>query len=164
MKIVFVSKNFKEKWVDLEKGDPEELTLKVDGDRCISCGSCRLACQLEHGSGPGNPGSFMPIKVERKEGLADGRTLTLPSACRHCKSPCEYYSPYNFWTICPKGKAEEQKILTCDFCNDRTQKGLWPACATRCTMKTIYFGRAQDVAFALREKRLREMGDVGIPD
>ena len=42
----------------------------------------------------------------------------------------------------------------------RLAKGMMPACATRCSMKAIYFGYPKDVWFALNEKRLRGMGDL----
>ena len=163
MKILFVSKNFEQrKPIDLVKCDPEELVMLVDVDRCISCGACQLACEMEHGDANGKPGPFKPIDVESKDKNRESRTLYLPLACRHCKSPCDYYSPYNFWTTCPESEERDRKIVSCDFCIDRTREGLWPACASRCSMKTIYFGTFKDIAFTLGEKGLREMGDVDI--
>lgn len=164
MKIIFVSKNFERKAIDLRKCDPEERVMMIDVDRCISCGSCELACQLEHSDSSGNPGSFRPIWRRDKANRKNGFAFYLPLSCRHCKSPCEYYSPYNFWINCPNANIRQDELLSCDICADRLQEGMWPACATRCTMKTIYFGRAHDVAFTLGEKRLREMGDAGVPE
>ena len=164
MKIIFVGKNFESKGIDLNRCDPEEPVMMIDVDRCISCGSCELACQLEHGSDMGNPAPFRPITTESEKGKQGRRIIYLPLSCRHCESPCDYYSAYNFWINCPNSASEDADMISCDFCIDRTEKGLWPACATRCTMKLIYFGRAHDVAFALGEKRLREMGDVDVPE
>jgi Fe-S-cluster-containing dehydrogenase component len=164
MKILFVSKNFENtRATDFKKFDPEELLMVIDVDRCISCGACQLACQLEHSDASGMPGTFRPVHIQGENDARDSRTLYLPLACRHCESPCDYYSPYNFWTTCPSGKGKDQKIISCDFCIDRVQRGIWPACATRCSMKAIYFGHPEDIAFVLGEKRLREMGDVKIP-
>lgn len=159
MKVIFVSRKFEKTTLDLRSCDPEELVMMVDVDRCISCGSCQLACQMEHGEDASNPASFRPIRVEREN---SERTVYLPLACRHCESPCEYYGQYNFWITCPTAGSRKGENAVCDFCVKRTEKGLWPACATRCTMKTIYFGPAREVLFTLEEKRLREMGDVGI--
>ncbi|MCG2774583.1 MAG: hypothetical protein L6406_02790 [Desulfobacterales bacterium] len=163
MRILFVSKNFEQrKPIDSEERDPEELVMLVDVDRCISCGACQLACEIEHGDAIGIPGSFRPIEVQGKDKDAESPLVYLPLACRHCESPCDYYSPYNFWTTCPKGKKQGKKFISCDSCIDRTREGMWPACATRCSMKTIYFGSFKDIAFTLGEKGLREMGDVEI--
>lgn len=155
-----MSKNYKREGVDLSKRDPDEIVMMIDVDRCISCGACQIACQIEHRDKDGNPGDFRPIRISM--GNKGTRSLNLPLSCRHCDSPCEYFNEYNFWTTCPAAKIINSKIESCDFCLSRTQKGLFPACATRCTMKCIYFGRAQDVGFAFAEKKLREMGDVEI--
>ena len=160
MKLIYVSKNFEKNGVNLESCDLEELVIMIDVDRCISCGACEMACQAEHGGNTEESSLFRPISISVEREINDIRTVYFPLACRHCGSPCEYYNPYNFWITCPKGRNGCQNVVSCDFCIDRTTKGLWPACATKCSMKTIYFGRATDVAFALGEKRLREMGDV----
>jgi len=163
MRLLFVSSNFEQrKPIDSGKYDPDELVMMIDVDRCISCGACQLACAIEHGEVNGMPGSFRPIEIRGKEKNAESRIVYLPLACRHCESPCDYYNPYNFWTTCPKGKNLEKEFISCDSCIDRTREGMWPACATRCSMKTIYFGSFKDIAFTLGEKGLREMGDVEI--
>jgi formate dehydrogenase iron-sulfur subunit len=162
MKVLFVSKKFERTTLDLSKCDPGELIMMVDLDRCISCGSCELACQIEHGEDAAKPASVRQIRVGREDGGGIDRTVCLPLSCRHCGSPCDYYSRYNFWITCPSDKTRNEKSAVCDFCVKRTEKGLWPACATRCTMKAVFFGTAGDMLFALEEKRLREMGDVRI--
>jgi len=162
MKILYVSKNFEKKQrLDLEKTDPDEWVMVVDADRCISCGACELACQMEHGEDISNRASFRPIQFEEPGGRGK-RTVYLPLACRHCEDPCEYYSSHNFWVTCPEGRKTKETLPLCDFCAERAKRGFWPACATRCSMKTIYFGPAQDVRFALGEKRLRELGEVAV--
>lgn len=168
MKIIFVSRNFESKRADLSQCDPEEMIMMIDVDRCISCGSCELACQIEHRKNMGNPGSYMPIFARFENGQRIKSIIYHPLSCRHCESPCDYYSPYNYWINCPDQEIKDRKlgdgeIISCDLCVERTRKGLWPACATRCTMKTIFFGAAKDMVFALGEKRLSEMGDVDIP-
>ncbi|MBU1697075.1 MAG: 4Fe-4S binding protein [Proteobacteria bacterium] len=164
MKILFSSKKFETEMMDPEKCDPDELVMMIDVDRCISCGSCEIACQLEHRKGAETSGPFRPIAIGFEKPENERCVVCLPLSCRHCESPCEYYSPYNFWINCPETEKKSKKTLSCDFCIDRTKKGLWPACATRCTMKTIYFGYARYIAFVLGEKRLREMGDVCFSD
>ena len=162
MKVLFVSKKFERTTLDLSRCDPGELIMMVDVDRCIACGSCELACQIENGEDAANPAPVRPFGVEQENGEGNRRMVCLPLACRHCGSPCDYYSQYNFWITCPSDRTRNEKSTACDFCVKRTEKGLWPACATRCTMKAIYFGPAGDILFTLEEKRLREMGDVRI--
>lgn len=162
MKILFVSTKFEGTLLGLSDCDPEESVLMVDIDRCISCGTCGLACQMETGKDAAHPGSCRRIKAAPEQGGENGRMITLPLMCRHCAAPCEYHSQYNFWITCPSSGAHNEKNIACDFCGQRAEQGLWPACATRCTMKTIYFGPARDILFVLKEKKLREMGDVRI--
>ena len=162
MKILYVSKEFTGEETDLQTIDPDEYVLMVDVDRCISCGSCQMACQAEHADRTGRPGSARVI-ASGKRSTKDGfRMLNLPLSCRHCGTPCSYYSEYNFWITCPDSKKAGREIEFCDLCLRRVEKGFMPACATRCTMKCLYFNRAADVAFTLGEKRLRGMGEVDL--
>jgi Fe-S-cluster-containing dehydrogenase component len=162
MKVLYVSKNFSRCEADLGKDNPAELVLMVDLDRCISCGACELACQVEHAANICEPAPYRPIAVRFGKSRTVQPLLRMPLSCRHCDSPCEYYSQYNFWTICPIGREHNAGKASCDACVSRLERGFMPACATRCTMKCIYFGQAKDVAFTLNEKRLREMGDIEI--
>lgn len=147
---------------DISRYDPEELVMLIDVDRCISCGACALACRLEHGDGRGRPGRIRPIRVGLEKDAGPKLTLNLPSSCRHCSRPCEYYNAYNFWTTCPDTKKPDPETAACNFCIRRVEKGFMAACATRCSMKAIHFGKAGDVALALGEKRLCEMGDAAL--
>ena len=159
MRLLFTGRQMGSETFDASRCDPDESVMLVDVDRCIACGACELACQLEHGETAGAPGAFRPIMVGTAD---DGPTVLLPLACRHCETPCEYYDDYNFWITCPSTRDRWTGKAYCDTCAGRLEKGLWPACATRCTMKTIFFGYPADIAFVLNEKRLREMGDVEI--
>ncbi len=157
MKLVFVSRRFRvERFAPGACGG--EWIMLVDLDRCIGCGACALACGIEHEERQGEVGSPRPILSG--SGEAHERMVCLPGTCRHCKTRCEYHNDYNFWTICPSMKSKTSIASFCDACGNRLAQGQWPACATRCTMKTIYFGRGPEMELILGEKRLREMGDV----
>jgi len=160
MKVLYVSEHFRTNNTPLEHGNPADLVLMVDLDRCISCGACELACQLEHAEDVREPAPYRPIGVRAAKSRTAQPLLHMPLSCRHCGSPCEYYSQYNFWITCPWGREPDSGSLSCDSCVNRLEKGFMPACATRCTMKCIYFGHAKDILFVLNEKRLREMGAI----
>jgi|SRR5271157_2654249 len=162
MKVLYVSKNFKTCMADPEKDNPADLVMMIDLDRCISCGACELACQVEHAADVREPAPYRPIEVRIGKSRNFQPLLHMPLSCRHCDAPCEYYSQYNFWIVCPSGQQHNPRTPLCDACVDRLEHSSMPACATRCTMKCIYFGHAKDVAFILNEKRLREMGDIEI--
>lgn len=158
MRLLFVSRRFKGERFDARICRADELVMMVDLDRCIGCGACALACQIEHEGALGADEPMRPVLAAA--GAPEGRMVCLPLTCRHCETPCEYQSDYNFWTLCPSAKTKRATRAFCDSCVQRLGEELWPACATRCTMKTIYFGRPADMALILDEKRLREMGDV----
>ncbi len=161
MKIIWVSKRFKRQECDLSRLPEDEILMMVNLDRCISCGACQFAAEIEKASGfPGGDGP-RAFRARMKESPQNDTSVRLPLSCRHCKAPCDYYDPYNFWVTCPGG-SEGTGAEKCDFCEERLQRGMMPACATRCSMKCIYFGHPGDIAFALNEKRLREMGDIAV--
>jgi len=160
MKIIWVSKRFKRQEAELDRFPEDEAIMMVDLDRCISCGSCQLACQIEQAQGASGDKSPKSFCAQMKDSPQNNTFIRLPLSCRHCKSPCSYQDPYNFWVTCP-GTAMNVADKCC-LCEERFRRGMMPACATRCSMKCIYFGYPGDVAFALNEKRLREMGDITV--
>ncbi|MEW6768731.1 MAG: 4Fe-4S binding protein [Pseudomonadota bacterium] len=160
MRFLFLSRRLRAETFDAEASDPNEYVLAVDTDRCIACGACEMACRIEHRDQDELIGSTRPILVGGDENKEQGRMLCLPHACRQCDEPCEAHDPYNFWSICPSAKAKEATESFCDTCVSRLGEGQWPACATRCTMKTIYFGKPDEIKFLINEKRLNELGDV----
>lgn len=159
MHVVFVSQQFGLQQDALLGLDPAELVLVVDVDRCIACGACAVACRGEHAPF----GELAPVRRI----LGGGNTpnvLNLPTSCRFCSTPCAADTGNNFWTVCPADKAEgvASSAVPCDACAERLSAGLAPACVTRCCMKCLYAGRAEDVRFALEERRLRGMGETRI--
>ncbi len=157
MKLSFISRRFKGERFDESKCKPDELVMLVDLDRCIGCGACALACRIEHEDAPGSGEPMRPVLTVNEP---SARMVCLPLTCRHCETPCEYQDDYNFWTICPSKTTRSATEAFCDSCVQRLGDDLWPVCATRCTMKTIYFGRPKEMALIFNEKRWREMGDV----
>ena len=137
----------------------DQVVMLVDLDRCIRCGTCQLACSLEFGEN----GRLAKVRNlhpgEKTQGSR--QVFTLPGACRQCPTPCMYYDIHNFWIRCPEEKfAAKVQEPACDLCLSRREAGYWPACATRCPMKTIYVGTMEDINITLRDKRFRSFGDL----
>ena len=138
----------------------DQVVMLVDLDRCIRCGTCQLACSLEHGE-DGRMGEVRNLHPgEDHQGKAR-MIFTLPGACRQCRVPCMYYDTHNFWIRCPDDRFPDKiKEPACDLCLSRRESGYWPACATRCPMKTIYVGTVEDIRIILRDKRFRSYGEL----
>jgi Fe-S-cluster-containing dehydrogenase component len=158
MKILWVSKTLKRQEAELRELPENETILMVDLDRCISCGSCHFACEVEQKRGSHETVKPKAMSIVMKKTSGYESSVHLPLACRDCSSPCSYQDDANGWITCPEGPRDA--VEECDFCAHRLKKGMMPACATRCSMKCIYFGLPKDVWFALNEKRLRGMGDL----
>jgi Fe-S-cluster-containing dehydrogenase component len=158
MKVLWVSKTLKRQEAELSELPEDETILMVDLDRCIGCGSCHFACELEQKEKAQGDAKPKSISVVMKIATGYESSVHLPLSCRHCSSPCVYQNSSNSWVTCPEGQRDTAEA--CDFCAPRLEKGMMPACATRCSMKCIYFGYPKDVWFALNEKRLRGMGDL----
>jgi Fe-S-cluster-containing dehydrogenase component len=157
MKLICTGSQFP-KNMDIADICDEETVMLVDLDRCIRCGTCQLACAMEHEE-EGKPGTVRVLHVGEEEGKT--QIFNLPGACRQCATPCMYYDLYNFWIRCPDEKySAKTKEPACDLCVKRTEAGYWPACATRCPMKTIYVGTMADLRIILRDKQFRDYGEL----
>ena len=156
MRVIYVSSQYNQRSVALHNAHRDEIVLLLDMDRCIGCGSCCLACQMEHAESAQGPARRIGVE---STGGKPTKLIALPTSCRTCDTPCAY-AGNEYWTVCPAANTHSYTGALCDICADRVAKGLMPACATRCAMKCLHIGRAEDIDFALAEKRLRNMGEV----
>lgn len=149
--------------------------LAIDLDRCIACRACEVHCQLEHDLGA-------ETRLMRVISVAG---LQLPFACAHCADPpCAAVCPAaaiskredgavllatdkcigcRFCIIaCPYGSpawdAGRGRMHKCDLCFERTDRGYWPACATKCSAKAIFFASPERIKRLLAENRMRAGG------
>ena len=156
MRVVYVSSKYNNRRIALADAHPDDLVLLLDMDRCIGCGACRMACQIEHGESLDAQARRIALE---KSSDGPGKLLSLPTGCWNCANACTYAGS-DYWTICPQEKTGGFNGALCDCCADRVALGLTPACATRCAMKCLHIGRVADIRFALEEKRLRNMGEA----
>lgn len=64
--------------------------------------------------------------------------------CRSCISACPWGAPQ--WN------PDTGQVEKCDFCKDRVDAGLKPACVSTCTTGCLAFGKAWDTTVVLRER------------
>lgn len=90
----------------------------------------------------------------------EGPVLLRKEACIGCKG-CILACPYGAITL----STAEKVVSKCDFCIERTGKGLLPACVEACPTKALKYGRVDDVLREVHEKKARELvtGLTGSP-
>jgi len=158
--------------------------LFQDAKKCIGCHSCEVACKSNKGMpvgpklcqivtiGPKFVGNvpraaytFMPCfhcekpwcvaacptgAMQKRE--KDGIVFVEESECVGCKT-CMVACPWG----APQWHAETGKVVKCDYCKDRVDAGLKPACAAICTTHCLHFGRPDEVPPVRRERYARAM-------
>lgn len=170
-----------------------EEIIYVDIERCVGCLSCYIACAVEHSLTKNLytaiyeiPGPLPRIKV------VPALNYNVPIRCTHCeKPPCIEICPTEALIKTPEGpvllrkeacigckgcilacpygaitlSVAEKTISKCDFCVDRTRKGLLPACVEACPTKALRYGKVEDVLREVHERKAREFatGLTGAP-
>lgn len=162
----------------------DRLHLYHDQERCIGCFSCELHCKMKNDL-PIGPRlcRLMEIGPKLKNGSLkmnyhflpcfhcenavcmkvcptgaiqkrdkDGIVFIKPSLCIGCKQ-CISACP---WGV-PQWNPETGKAVKCDYCKDRVDKGLKPACVTGCLTQCLYFGPVGQASDLLRKRHARSM-------
>ena len=153
---------------------PAHLEFFIDPSRCIGCQACVQACS-ECDTHRGE--SMIHLEyVDRTESAQ-----TVPVVCMHCEQPtCAEVCPAdaikrtddgvvqsarkarciacgNCVVACPFGVPElyldQQIMMKCDMCYDRTSVGKKPMCATVCPSEALFFGTREAIA-ALRPQSM----------
>ena len=137
----------------------------VDASRCIGCQSCVGAC-AECGTHRGKSMIHLDF-LDRRNTIA-----TAPMVCMHCEDPtCAEVCPAdaikrgedgvvrsalkarcigcsNCVLACPFGVpkmyAEQELMMKCDMCYDRTSAGKRPMCATVCPSQALLYVKPAD--------------------
>ena len=138
----------------------------VDPSRCIGCRACVVACgECESHKGV----SMIHVDyLDRQNSIA-----TVPTVCMHCEEPtCALVCPAdaikrgedgvvrsalkarciacsNCVLACPFGvpkvHIEQELMMKCDMCYDRTSAGKKPMCATVCPSGALFFGTREQI-------------------
>jgi len=153
--------------------------------RCIGCQACVVACQQSHGLPPAVRWRSME-KLPPNAGQRDLRFLSW--SCMHCQEPaCLAACPatayikrladgivlhlddrcmgcrYCTWA-CPYGAPQYDEsagiVTKCDYCVERLQEGLEPACVETCFGGALAFGTME----ALEERGFSLTWFPGLPD
>ncbi len=158
--------------------------LFQDAKNCIGCHSCEVACKSNKGlpmgpkiceiitQGPKLIGNlpktaytFMPCfhcenpwcvaacptgAMQKRE--RDGIVFVDQSLCVGCKT-CMSACPWG----APQWNPETGKVVKCDYCMDRVDEGLKPACVTVCTTHCLHFGAPDTVPPIRRERYAKAM-------
>ena len=153
---------------------PQDRRMFVDPSRCIGCKACMQAC----GECDTHRGDSM-IHLEYIDRGASVQTV--PMVCMHCDLPtCAEVCPAdaikrtedgvvqsarkprciacgNCVVACPFGVPElyidQQIMMKCDLCYDRTSVGKKPMCATVCPSQALFYGSHEEIA-ALRPESM----------
>ncbi|PRR68736.1 Tetrathionate reductase subunit B [Moorella humiferrea] len=148
---------------------PKKYGMVIDLRRCVGCMSCTISCKMENGIPLGFFRSW--VNMAEKGKFPEVRRYFQPRLCNHCeKAPCVRVCPvkasyrredgvvlidrdrcigcgycveacpYHARFINPNTKVAEK----CDFCRERMEKGLPPACVHNCMGKARIFGDLND--------------------
>lgn len=142
--------------------------IKFNKDRCISCHACLVHCKqknrlpvgvaqnklevtlLEKGGKPVIRNKYQPCLMCKKPQCVpacptgamyqreDGLVLVDLEKCDGC-GECVTACPFDSPMLNP----ETGKVAKCDYCIDRVEQGLDPACVTGCTGKALSFVRPE---------------------
>ena len=153
--------------------------LFQDTKKCIGCKACEIQCKSNK-SLPTGPSPCQVIQVGPKMIGGLPRTSYIFMPCYHCENPwCVAACPTGAMqkrdgdgivfinhdlcvgcktciSACPWGapqwNPETGKVVKCDYCKDRIDQGLKPACVTVCITNCLQFGKTEEMPKLRRER------------
>jgi Fe-S-cluster-containing dehydrogenase component len=153
-----------------------------DQQRCIGCRSCEVHCKTKNDV-PVGPSfcKIVPVGPHVKGDVPRIKFIFMP--CFHCEKPwCVTACPTSAMqkrpedgivfvdpslcigckaciTACPWGapqwNRETGRVFKCDYCKDRVDQGLEPACVTGCTTAALKWVSPEKSSEARRERFAR---------
>lgn len=150
--------------------------IVIDVEKCMACRTCEIECALAHSKLKTLEEAIN--EVEPRINVEGTLELWAPMMCRHCEdAPCIKICPTqaihrqdpngpvvimqercigcNFClAVCPFGvispSYDGHRIVKCDLCFERLEKGQEPVCVASCPMEALKFVEAEQY---VREKR-----------
>jgi len=161
-----------------------EYVIDQDQRRCICCRACEVHCKTEKdlpvgprfceiveigpkvvGGAPRMHFQFMPcFHCEQawcvaacptgamRKRQSDGIVWVEQEACIGCKACLTACA----WGV-PQWNAATGKVFKCDYCKDRIDAGLEPACVTGCVTGSLRWVKPAEVTERKRRSTAREM-------
>lgn len=157
-------------------------SLLFDGDRCIGCFACEVACKQEHNI----PAGEHLIRIFRVGPVKVNGKLTMNFVairCMHCGKPsCMKACPVGAISkrsdgivifneelctgckacmeTCPFGapqyNSEKDVVRACNLCVERVDKGLTPSCVHHCPTSALYFGDCNTFTSRIPGRRVKD--------
>jgi len=137
------------------------VQFRFDPGRCIGCETCVLACRMERGLAV----PLRRVHTFNRPRLPQLPVFHLSLACHHCRQPaCMDHCPagayrldpatgavvlqpercmgcrYCTWACphdAPRFDPDLGTVAKCDFCLERGERGLEPACVARCPVRAL---------------------------
>ncbi len=147
-----------------------QYVFTFDVSRCSGCMACTVACQDQNDS-IAESSAYRRVTAREEGSGNDCHISFISMSCLHCESaPCLMACPtcaiskdlagmvssnrdlcigcHSCELACPFGApkfAADGKMAKCDFCHDRVEAGLKPACVRVCPTRALDFGTQHEV-------------------